>query len=136
MRNFLVSEIFIFLNNANVHAETDELTTENTINGQKMTAFLENDFDKAFTFASPNIKIIFKSPKNFGKMVKAGYPMVWRHKSVKFMEIRLEADYVIQTVFVRDLKGNPFLLEYSMVELSDGWKIAGVRLVNTPSIGA
>ena len=62
--------------------------------------------------------------------------MVWRHKSVKFMEIRLEADYVIQTVFVRDLKGNPFLLEYSMVELSDGWKIAGVRLVNTPSIGA
>jgi hypothetical protein len=34
------------------------------------------------------------------------------------------------------LKGNPFLLEYSMVELSDGWKIAGVRLVNTPSIGA
>ena len=37
MRNFLVSEIFIFLNNANVHAETDELTTENTINGQKIT---------------------------------------------------------------------------------------------------
>ena len=136
MRNFLISIIFIFLNNANVHAETKNIPgIENTINGQ-MTAFLENDFDKAFTFASPNIKILFKSPKNFGKMVKAGYPMVWRHKSVKFMEIRLEADYVIQTVFVRDLKGNPFLLEYSMVELSDGWKIAGVRLVNTPSIGA
>ena len=136
MRNFLVSLVFIFFSSANVHAETKHIPgIVSTINGQ-MTAFLEDDFDKAFTFASPNIKTIFKSSKNFGKMLKKGYPMVWRNNSVKFMEVRLEGDYVIQTVFVRDFKGNPFLLEYAMVNFSDGWKIAGVHLVTTPAIGA
>lgn len=105
-----------------------------TINGQ-ISAFLEDDFEKAFTFASPNIKAIFQTPERFAQMVIGGYPMVWRPNSVKFMGVRLEGGYVVQTVFLRDSAGNPHFLEYVMEKFDDGWKIAGVHLLNNSAVG-
>ena len=92
----------------------------NTINGQ-MAAFLEDDFEKAFTFASPSIRAIFQTPERFGQMVIGGYPMVWRPNSVKFMGVRLEGGYVIQTIFLRDANGNPHYLEYAMEKFDEVW---------------
>ena len=44
----------------------------------QLDAFLADDVNTAFTFAAPNIKRMFGSAENFGRMVQNGYPMVWR----------------------------------------------------------
>ena len=46
-----------------------EAPIQKTIQSQ-IDAFLADDFARAFTFASPNIKGIFGTPENFGAMVK------------------------------------------------------------------
>ena len=58
-------------------AEADAI--ENTIRSQ-VDAMQADDWEKAFTFASPTIQGIFRSPFNFSEMVKRGYPMVWKPK--------------------------------------------------------
>ena len=48
---------------------------EKVISNQ-IDAFLADDFETAFTYASPMIKDIFGTPEKFGQMVRQGYPMV------------------------------------------------------------
>ena len=42
----------------------------------QIAAFQQDDFETAFTYASPMIKGIFGTPERFGQMVREGYPMV------------------------------------------------------------
>ena len=52
-------------------ASAQNAEVEATIDGQ-IEAFLADDFNRAFTFASPNIQQIFRTPENFGLMVRQG----------------------------------------------------------------
>ena len=58
-----------------------------TISSQ-IDAFKKNDFNRAYTFAAPNIQAQFPSPEVFGLMVRKGYPIIWRPKSFKFTEFK------------------------------------------------
>ena len=49
--------------------------------GRQLEAFRADAFDDAFTFASPMIQGLFRTPETFGEMVRNGYPMVWRPAS-------------------------------------------------------
>ncbi|MDV7143882.1 DUF4864 domain-containing protein [Tropicimonas sp. TH_r6] len=102
----------------------------------QLQAFEKRDLEGAFSFASPNIKTIFQSPKQFGQMVEQGYPMVWKPSSVRFGPTvsRSGADY--QVVVFRDSEGRYHALEYEMIPTEDGWKINGVRFVEMPDVGA
>lgn len=100
----------------------------------QIDAFLSDDVDTAFTFASPTIKQIFGSPERFGQMVRQGYPMVWRPDSVRFLATEDRGGRLFQTVMIRDRAGALHLLEYEMISGEDGWKINGVRLLK-PSDG-
>jgi hypothetical protein len=108
---------------------------EGTIRGQ-IAAFLADDFAGAFSFASPNIKTIFGSPENFGRMVTQGYPMVHRPADVRMLEDRLEAGRRWQRVMITDQAGRVHLLDYQMVETPDGWQINGVQLLPSVGVGA
>lgn len=108
---------------------------EETIQSQ-IDAFLEDDFATAFTFASPSIQSLFGSPENFGAMVRNGYPMVWRPKSVRFGALRAQSGMLWQEVIVMDSAGRIHALEYQMVELDENWRIAGVRMLPTPDLSA
>ena len=68
-----------------VAAQSDGIRS--TITGQ-MEAFRADDFERAFTFAAPNIKRMFGSPDRFGTMVRNGYPMVWKNTGVRYLELR------------------------------------------------
>ncbi|MEP5760873.1 MAG: DUF4864 domain-containing protein [Litoreibacter sp.] len=107
---------------------------EATIKSQ-LNAFHADDFDTAFTYASPNIKRLFGSPDRFGMMVKNGYPMVHRSVDLEFIEIRRQGSFLFQKVKITDANGIPYFMEYNMIETSAGWQIDGVQLLTEPQVG-
>ena len=107
-------------------AQSDEI--EANIAAQ-IQAFQADDFVTAFSFASPNIQSIFRTPENFGSMVQNGYPMVWRPSDVRFLELREIAGALWQKVMITDNAGRVHILDYQMVPLDGGWKINGVQLL-------
>jgi hypothetical protein len=107
-------------------AQSDEI--EANIAAQ-IQAFKADDFDTAFTFASPNIQRLFQTPENFGVMVKRGYPMVWRPADVRFLELREVAGSLWQKVMITDGTGRVHILDYQMVQMGNDWKINGVQLL-------
>lgn len=106
-----------------------------TIQSQ-IDAFLQDDFARAFTFASPNIKRIFGDSANFGAMVRQGYPMVWRPAEVRYLDLAEIGGLLWQRVLITDAAGVPHLLEYQMIETPEGWQINGVRILEAPQVGA
>lgn len=106
-----------------------------TIQSQ-IDAFLADDFEQAFTYASPNIQGIFGSAGNFGRMVTQGYPMVHRPSDVRFLELRDVAGMLVQKVQLRDAAGRVHLLDYSMIQGENGWKINGVQLLKGQGLSA
>ena len=108
---------------------------ETTIQSQ-IDAFLVDDFAKAFTFASPNIKSIFGSADRFGQMVRQGYPMVWRPGEVRYLELREISGALWQKVMIRDQAGGIHLLDYQMINTGDGWQVNGVQILRAPDVGA
>ena len=100
---------------------------EKVISNQ-IDAFLADDFETAFTYASPMIKGIFGTPERFGQMVRQGYPMVWRPSEVNFLSIDRRGKELWQNVMVRDAEGALFILEYQMIPGETGWLINAVRV--------
>ncbi|MEM9428732.1 MAG: DUF4864 domain-containing protein [Pseudomonadota bacterium] len=116
-------------------AQSAESGIQKVISDQ-ITAFLADDFATAFTFASPNIKRMFGTPDNFGRMVRQGYPMVHRPSEVEFAGLAERNGRMVQTVILTDGSGTLHFLDYEMVETDAGWQINGVWLRRPPSLGA
>ena len=116
-------------------AKAQEAPIQSTIQNQ-LKAFQADDFATAFTFASPNIKGIFGSPENFGRMVSEGYPMVHRPGAVKMLELREVSGLLWQRVMITDQMGRTHMLDYQMIETPEGWQINGVQLLPEPGVGA
>ena len=115
-------------------ATAQEAPIRQTIQNQ-MEALQADDFARAFTFASPNIKGIFGTPENFGAMVKEGYPMVYRPAQVEMGELREIAGNLWQRVRVVDQAGAAWYLDYMMIETAEGWQINAVQLLPAPDVG-
>jgi len=116
-------------------ANAQEQGIEETIT-QQLEAFKADDFGAAFDFASPNIKNIFRTPENFGAMVRQGYPMVWRPGEVTYLEQREIAGAIWQKVQIVDGAGRIHILDYQMIQTADGWQINGVQLLKQPDVAA
>ncbi|KIC10962.1 hypothetical protein RA19_09545 [Leisingera sp. ANG-M1] len=95
----------------------------------QIAAFLRDDFETAFTHASPSIRRIFETPERFGQMVRQGYPMVWRPAEVRYLALRDVAGSLWQRVMITDANGAVHLLDYQMIKLESGWKINAVQLL-------
>ena len=108
---------------------------EDTITRQ-LDAFKADDFGAAFEFASPTIKNIFRTPENFGAMVRQGYPMVWRPGAVTYLEQREIAGAIWQKVQIVDGAGRVHILDYQMIQTPEGWQINGVQLLKQPDVAA
>jgi len=108
---------------------------EAAISGQ-FDAFVAEDVDTAWQYASPNIQRLFGTPGNFGRMVEQGYPMVWNPGSVSFIDLQTFSGIIVQRVEVIDQSGTAHYLGYQMVETENGWRINGVQVLRAPVIGA
>ena len=102
----------------------------------QIDAFLVDDFEEAFTHASPMIRGMFGTPERFGAMVRQGYPMVWRPSDVEFQGQREADGSVMQRLYVRGPSGDYHYLEYEMIPTEGGWKINGVQVIRAPGVGA
>jgi hypothetical protein len=95
----------------------------------QIEAFQADDFETAFTFASPDIREMFGTSGRFGEMVREGYPMVWHPGEVRFSDLAVRDGRTVQRVLVTDQAGAFHVLEYEMVKGDQGWRIDGVRLL-------
>ena len=78
-------------------AWAQEEPIQSTITAQ-IEAFRASDFETAFTYASPSIKQMFRTPANFGSMVVTGYPMVVNPAMVEMQDLRTVAGALWQRV--------------------------------------
>ena len=103
----------------------------------QIKALQADDFDQAFSYASPNIQMIFRNADNFGVMVRRGYPMVWRPSEVTFLEQDMVKGALWQKVLIRDAGGTAHILAYQMERNAEGiWKISGVQLLKDAGVAA
>lgn len=98
----------------------------------QIQAFLVDDGDRAFSFASPRIRQKFGSVENFMAMVKGGYRAVYRPREIEFLDLKEERGLIRQAVRLVGPDGETVIAVYTMERQSDGgWKIGGVYLVRT-----
>ncbi len=135
MRGWLLAAALALTISGQAHADGHGNAITGVIQSQ-IDAFLQDDFARAFTFASPGIRSIFGSPERFGQMVRQGYPMVWRPADVQYLELENVNGRTWQKVMITDASGTVHVLGYQMVETDDGWQINGVQLLEAPQIGA
>ncbi len=103
--------------------------------GAQLDAFNQDDVDAAWQHASPTIRRLFGTPENFGAMVRQGYPMVWRNREAKFLELREIAGDWWQKLMIRDAEGARWILDYKMIETPQGWRIDAVTIIPAPEVG-
>ncbi|WP_299872947.1 DUF4864 domain-containing protein [uncultured Sulfitobacter sp.] len=118
-----------------VTATAQQAEIEGTITSQ-LEAFKVDDFEQAFTYATPTLQRLFKTPQNFERMVTQGYPMVWRPAEVTYLELAEQRGALIQKVQIVDAKGFKHLLAYRMIKTDAGWRIGGVQILDSESVTA
>ena len=112
-------------------AVAQQAEIEGTITSQ-IEAFKVDDFERAFTYATPTLQRFFQTPRNFERMVTQGYPMVWRPAEVDYLELREYGGDWWQKVQIIDQKGGRHVLLYRMLDTDAGWRIGGVRILEAP----
>ena len=107
-----------------------------TVISDQIAAFRASDVETAFGFASPSIQRQFGDPENFGRMVRQGYPMVWRPRRFEMRQLVDTDSGPVQVVLFEDAAGVLHEAGYLMVEVDGVWRIAGVKLRRVPQVGA
>jgi len=125
MRAFFLSFVTAFL--LALPLKADETAFRDVISSQ-IEALQRDDFQQAFTYASPSIRRIFGTPENFGRMVQQGYPMVWRPQEIRFLDVETIQSAPWQSVLIRDEAGQLFFLRYQMISVESSWKINAVHI--------
>ena len=128
-----IAVILIFI--STTLAADEQTDIQNTISNQ-LRAFASDDFTEAFTHASPGIKNIFGTVDNFSRMVKNGYPMVWRYNNFQFLKLEETPQGYSQIVRITDRKDQLFLLKYFMKNISGTWKISCVAIIENSDFSA
>ena len=129
----LILAVFLFLP---LQARADPGEPIRSTIDRQIAAFQADDVETAFSFAAPNIKALFGTAERFGRMVREGYPMVWRPVTVAYLDLELTDEGWIQRVLFEDAMGRYFVGAYFMVETADGWQIRAVTIERSPQASA
>ena len=110
--------------------QSEELFEIQQIISDQVSAFRAGDGEKAFSFASPAIRLYFKTPDKFMTMVKRGYLPIYQARSFNFLDHLEREDIIFQEVeFVNSGDSRLAVAVYKLIKLPDkGWRIAGVQL--------
>ena len=129
----LFALIFIFIGNSFAITIDEENEIKSIVN-QQLEAFKNDDFEKAYSFASPTIKKMFSSPEVFRKMVIGGYQAVYRPQSIKIGSVEIIKGVATLKVYLVDPNGEFVTANYLMEKQEDGeWLIGGCILSKAES---
>ena len=124
----LFALVFIVIGNS-FAITTDEENEIKFIVNQQLEAFQDDDFEKAYSFASPTIKKMFSSPEVFRKMVIGGYQAVYRPQSIKIGSVEIIKGVTTLKVYLVDPNGEFVTANYLMEKQENGeWLISGCIL--------
>ena len=118
----------------------DRLAILGTIRAQ-LDAFQADDGTRAFTYATPQLRQLFRTPENFMAMVRGGYRAVYRPQSVEFLDARIVNGKIGQAVAAKLVPIMAILYVlgaiYTMEQQADGsWRIAAVQLIPTGELSS
>jgi hypothetical protein len=99
----------------------------------QLEAFRRDDWEGAFTYASPSIRSIFRTPDRFGGMVRQGYPMVWRPARVEPGPLEAGPNGPVQLMYIEDSRGILHIAAYEMQQVGGEWRINGVQIRRAPA---
>ena len=129
----LFALVFIFIGNSFAITIDEENEIKSIVN-QQLEAFKNDDFEKAYSFASPTIKKMFSSPEVFRKMVIGGYQAVYRPQSIKIGSVEIIKGVATLKVYLVDPNGEFVTANYLMEKQEDGeWLIGGCILSKAES---
>ena len=135
MRILLLSLIAAVLMMAGPARADEPADTIRSVIDSQIAAFQADDVDQAFTFASPKIQRMFGNPRNFGRMVREGYPMVWRPARYEMLKLGQSDGRTVQYVLFEDQSGRLHEAAYEMKLIDGEWRINGVYLREVPGVG-
>ena len=128
----------IFLSAAVSRAE-DPVREAQAVISSQLSAFASEDAETAYSFASPNIRSIYRSETQFLDMVRRNYPSVYKLGNYAFGRSKLVGggELVLQEVLISGDEGGDWTAVYEMRLMDDGsYKVNGVRMKrNTISQG-
>ncbi|MBD9559150.1 DUF4864 domain-containing protein [Ensifer sp. ENS03] len=112
----------------------EPVDTARTIIREQITAFLQDDAETAYSFASPTIRGKFPDKTSFFEMVKRGYQPVYRPGNFAFGRSKVVGDQVLQEVLISAPDGKDWTAVYELVKQPDGsYKINGVMILQSAS---
>ena len=112
----------------------EEAEIRRVIEGQ-LDAFRRDDGEGAFAFAAPSIRAMFGDAATFLRMVRTGYPPVYRPREVEFRSLGVEDGRLTQRVLLVGPDGVPVVARYYMEQQPDGsWRIGGCVLEQAPDV--
>ena len=96
---------------------------------QQEQAIARDDGDAAYSLAAPEIQAMFGNAGIFMRMVKQGYPPVYRHRSFEFGTATTTDGVMKQLVHIVDADGVAWEAIYTVERQPDGFlKISGCSL--------
>ena len=114
-------------------AESDAVALREVVESQ-LAAFAADDAERAFSYAAPPIRDMFKTPDRFMEMVRNGYPVVYRPSRVVFLAPVVVDGQFVQGVQMTDASGALWLAVYQFERQVDRtWRISGCTV--QPSAG-
>ena len=124
---------FLIQNGAYAITVSDEEEIISVVSAQ-LQAFQDDDFEKAYSYASPTIKTIFSDYKKFRDMVVGQYQAVYRPKSINIGSVSTEGGVPFLEVYLVDPDGTFVTAIYSMQQQENGsWLINGCFLSQAQS---
>jgi len=111
--------------------KTEAVTLVKNVIEQQITAFLNDDAQTAYSFASPEIKSVFPNAERFFEMVKKSYGPVYRPGNYAFGRNQVSADGTVayQEVLISAPDGKDWAVYYELKRQRDGqFAINGVRM--------
>jgi hypothetical protein len=112
----------------------DEAVAVRAVVEAQFAAFAADDAQRAFSYAAPSIRDVFKTPDRFMAMVRAGYPVVYRPASVIFLNPLRSQGQLFLGVQLTDADGRLWLATYRLERQPDkSWRISGCDV--QPSAG-
>lgn len=101
----------------------------------QLDAFQRDDGSEAFSYASPAIQQLFRTPEIFMDMVRTGYAPVYRPQSYQFQGLDGSLAGPVQEVLMIGPDGTPVIARYTMQRQPDGsWRIHGCTLTRAPGL--